>query len=172
MGTPTSYPAQLPQYLTNGQTWNITNKGVAGETMATMLANYSTNIAPLFDASATKNILVLEACTNDLDAGRTPAQCYADMTSYVTLAHATGFKILIWTMLSNVNIETQRQALNTFIIGNTAGADGIINYNSTVLGAVNGYTSTTWFQSDKVHPTFNGVSSIEAPVAAIVINAQ
>ena len=172
MGTPTSYTAQLPQYLTNGQTWAITNKGVSGETMATMLANYPTNIAPLFQPSATKNVLALEACTNDLDAARTPAQCYADMTSYVTLAHATGWKVVIWTMLSNGNIETQRQALNTLIIANTAGADGIINYNSTALGQVNGYTNPTWFQADHVHPTFNGVSSIEAPVAATVINAQ
>lgn len=140
--------------------------------MATMLANYSTNIAPLFQPLASKNILVLEACTNDLDTGgRTPAQCYADMTSYVTLAHATGFKILIWTMLSNGVSETQRQALNTLILVNTAGADGIINYNSTALGCVGCFANPTWFQQiDQVHPTFNGVSSIEAPVAASIIN--
>lgn len=172
LGAPHPYTFYLPQYLVGGSGWTITNKAVAGQTCATILSNYSANIAPLFNAKDFKNVVSLECGINDLEAGSTPAQIYTSMSSYIAAAHATGFKVILWTVTATPRIsETDRQTLNTSIIGNAAGADGIANYNSTPIGLPGSYTNTFYFQSDQTHPTDNGIAGVEAPTAAATVNA-
>jgi len=148
---------------------SISNLGTSGETMQTMLANYSTSAAPLYKPGY-KNILILEGCSNDLAGGTSPSTCYGYINSYVADAHATGYTILVWTVLSKVGIDSQKDTLNTSIVANSAGADGIVNFTSTPLGCDGCYTNTTWFQADGIHPNQAGIDTYEAPVNSTEIN--
>lgn len=135
-----------------------------------MAENYSANIAPLFDA-AKKNFLILEGATNDIAIGTAPATVYSSITSYVSQAHATGYKIAVWTMLSRSGFDTQKNTLNALIKANAAGADAIVDFSGTLLGCDGCFSNGTYFNPDGLHPTTFGVNAVEVPTISIVISA-
>lgn len=158
------------------QTYVIHNVAVPGETLATMVANYSANVAPFFKVGH-KNLIVLWGGTNDIEQGATPATTYSRLTTYVSQAHATGFKVIVTTMLSrgvpgNGNFDAQKNALNALIFANTAGADGIVSFVNTPGGCDGCYANTFWFGADEVHPTNNFEIQYEVPAFNTAIAAQ
>ncbi len=148
----------------------IANVAVFGETLATMLANAPTNVDPLYAPNG-NNIVIIWGGTNDIALGATPAATYANLTSYVAARHAVGWKVIVATMLSRFQLETQKNTYNALILANTAGADGIADFSGTPLGGDGDWANPIYFQADGVHPTTFGVASVEVPVMQTAVNA-
>jgi hypothetical protein len=149
--------------------WNIINFGVPGETCTTMINNAPTNIDIRFKVGF-KNVVVLECGENDAAHGDTAAQIYARMQTYCNARHAVGWKCVIWTMLSRVGFDTEKNAINTLLANDHSFTDGLIDFTGTPLGIDGGYSNLTYFQSDQIHPTQFAINTIEAPQVAAVVN--
>lgn len=159
--------------LTLSGNWAIFNDGVGGQTLAFMLSHFNTSVAPYYNRTSPKSVIVLEAITNDFAANPslTATQAYSLFTQYIAAAHQVGFKVVVWTMLSRVNLDTQKNAINTLILGNAAGADGLVDMTGTNLGCDGCYSNATFFQADGIHPTQNSITTIEAPKVSTAVNA-
>lgn len=155
----------------SGNSWTITNKGIPGELLSTMLTNAPTAIDPLFTSKFSKNVVVIWGGTNDIANSQQPVDVYANLTSYIAARHAVGWKVIAVTMLSRVGWDAKKDQYNALILANTAKADGIADFSGTPLGVDNGYLNATWFQADEIHPTTLGVVTYEAPIISTAVNA-
>lgn len=165
MNLPWTEFLSLPGYAIN-------NRALDGSTIVNRLAQYPTNIAPYYRGNPHDTVSIW-AGSNDIATGATPATVYGNITSYVHAAHATGFKILVATMASRVGFDTPKNALNTLILANTAGADGIVDFTGTPLGCDGCYANGTYFTGDQIHPSLFSRQTIEAPAfqaAVLAIN--
>lgn len=153
-------------------TYVISNVAVPGETLATMLANYSTNVAPLFKAGK-KNVVFIWGGTNDFQGGASEPTVYANLTSYISAAHATGFTVVAVTMLDRgiPNLQTQKNAYNADILANAAGADAIVSFVNTPLGVNGGAANTEFFNVDEVHPNNTGETQYIVPAMNAAVSA-
>ena len=163
----------------NARRWKIVNNGASGQTAAWFRANFATNTATMV-APGVRNVLVISLGTNDLAvSGSKASAVYGDLAAIVTAAKAAGFKVLIATVLPRQNVanppgitvfEATRQALNTLITANSAGADGIADIaGSAPMGIYANNTDTTLF-TGSLHPTALGTTYL-APIYATAINA-
>lgn len=162
----------------NKSPFNVVNQGLGGETLATMLSEFSTKTVYQF-IGGIPNYVGLWAGTNDFaNSGATVAGVYANLTSYVTAVHNAGGKVIVATMLSRTGtnpvggetLDTDKNNYNALILANTAGADGIVDFTGTPLGCDGCYANTTWF-TDGVHPTQLGITTYEGPIWSTAINA-
>jgi hypothetical protein len=158
-GTLMGYPGRF----TNLSGVATDNQAVAGETMATMNTNYSTVIAPIYNALS-YNTLLMSAGTNDIGTastgpGVTDAQLEVTVQSYASKARATGYKIWLTTIMPrndttvawDATKEGYRVAYNTWLKANWASfADGLIDW--TLIPETADPNSATYYQ-DKLHPT-------------------
>jgi hypothetical protein len=158
-GTLMGYPGRF----TNLSGIATDNQAVAGETMATMNTNYSTVIAPIYNALS-YNTLLMSAGTNDIGTastgpGVTDAQLEVTVQSYASKARATGYKIWLTTIMPrndttvawDATKEGYRVAYNSWLKANWASfADGLIDW--TLIPETADPNSVTYFQ-DKLHPT-------------------
>lgn len=174
-GTTTSYT----QNLSLSTSYNILNFGVGGMTLAQMVAAYPTQVAPNY-ATGFKNVICLWGGTNDFAInGSTVATVESLLSQYISLAHATGFKVIVATMIARTGnnpvggetLNTDKNAFNTYILANSYGADGLVDFTGTNLGCDGCENNATWFQSGGVHPTTLGITSIEGPIWSTAINA-
>lgn len=116
-GTP--YPTALKALL-SADLYEIFNFGVAGQTWAVMSADYSTQIATLFDSRRPQNILVAWEGTNTIIGGATVAQTQAAAQAYCTAGQVTGFKVILGTTIAagtgvmTAGQETIRTTSNTW----------------------------------------------------------
>lgn len=146
------------------------NKGIAGKKLSDMLADAPALIDPLLQPG-NESIVIVWGGINDIANGATPAAVYANMNSYCTARHAAGWnKCIIVTMLSSIGRDTQKNTLNNLMLTDHSFADGLVDFTATPLGIDNGYSDSTYFLPDGVHPNQNGVNTIEAPVIRAVIN--
>lgn len=161
----------------NKSPYNVVNMGIGGETLATMVTSFP-SIHAQFQAGIPNNV-GLWGGTNDFQQnGSTVAAVYASLTSYVSLVHAAGGKIIVATMLSRTGtnpiggetLDTDKNGFNALILANTAGADGIADFTGTLLGCDGCYANTTWF-TDGTHPTQLGITTYEGPIFSTAINA-
>jgi hypothetical protein len=153
----------------------VANKGFYGDTMAHRATNYATDIAPMYNAAATNNILEIFAGRNDnTGSDTTGASIYANLTAYIASAHATGWKVLAATMLpysgDSANQTAERLAYNALIRANAAGADGIIDYAADPLMGLQATTTNTMYYGDGLHPTSLGYGYL-AQIEAAAFNA-
>ena len=168
VGSPTPYT----HYLTLASSaWASSNVGVDGETLAMMLANYPTIVAPLKQPGG-KNVVVIWGGTNDISVSNTtPAATYAILANYISAAHASGFKVIVPTMLSRLNQDANKNSYNALILANSGGADAIADFTGTALGCNGCYASATWFNADGIHPTTIAINQIEAAVISNAVAA-
>ena len=159
--------------LTLTGTWATFNDGVGGQTLATLVSHYQQNVAPYFNRTSPQNVIVLEAITNDFAANPSlnVNTAYSLFTQYVSMAHSTGFKVIVWTMISRTGLDTQKNAINPLILANTAGADGIVDMTATKFGCDGCFADTSVYQNDGIHPNQNGITTIEAPKVSAAVNA-
>ena len=151
----------------------VFNKGYFGDTMAHRYSNYAGDIAPLYSSTAKNNILEIFAGTNDNDGTNTSCTAiYGNMTSYVAAAHATGWKVIVGTMLPrngwSGNQITEQGACNTLIRANSAGADAIADYAADATMGVQANTTNTAYYADGTHPTSLGYGYLAIIEAAAV----
>lgn len=119
-----------------------------------------------------KNVVYMQCGTNNIAGGQTAAQTYTALTSYITSAHAAGFTIIVATMFSRENptgLEASRVAYNALIRANTAGADAVVDFDSTALGCNGCANNTIYFNSDKIHPNNTGEINVEVPLFQAVL---
>ncbi len=158
---PTRLAAMMPLFTGN-------DMAVAGQTTEAMVTRYPGSVSVLYNGAASRNVIVAWEGINSLTRGfdgisipDTPAQAYATMASYITLAHATGFKVLLLTMIKcdpAIVSEANRLAYNALVLANSAGADRVFDMGS--VAGLQDPTDTLIYYSDRIH--------LLAPGAAIV----
>jgi lysophospholipase L1-like esterase len=81
---------------------SIVNVAVGGQTCAQMIADGSTQVAPLREVGR-DCILVVNEGGNDISFGSTPQQAFDNIRNYCLLRRSEGFYVLIWDCLFRNN---------------------------------------------------------------------
>lgn len=159
--------------------WIVQNFGVSGQTTPQMIADFNTQIAPLYNAGRTKNIYVMWEATNHhyIDSSITAAQALDSIVTLCQKAQVVGFDVVIPNVLprSNagtpVDFETWRASFNSLLSTNatTYGYKVADVAGNTTIGDAGDETNTTYY-SDLVHLTDAG-NDIVAPLVATQIQA-
>jgi hypothetical protein len=160
-GTGATFLKNMPNQLTGlPGTPEIFNFGVWGRSLSTESSSYSAQVAPLFTSAygAGKCILVIESGSNDLNVSAVSATTQEGaVSSYVTAAKATGFKVGLATVTPatafTVGEETERVAYNNWVMAGSSGADFTIDA-ATATNMSN--PPDTAYYVDGVHPTSIG----------------
>jgi hypothetical protein len=151
-----AFPYQLTADL--GEPWIGYNLGVNGQTIEQMQSRYVGTVDVLYNSRRRKNVMILVEGTNSIGPGNeSAATTYANLTALIQTCQATGYYVIVATV-ANGTFAThpgwfgRRNALNTLIIANTAGANAVwldpaydARYQDT--------TNTTYFQADGLHWT-------------------
>jgi lysophospholipase L1-like esterase len=152
-----------PQYLNLpfGVRRRVTAQSGIG--IATASSNAATSLDPLL-VSGQRNVLAIWIGTNDISIGTSGSSIYSSLTSYITARRSAGWdKIAVFTTIKRSSFsgstETQRQAYNSAIVGNAAGADAVIDVASL---AEFGDPANTTYVFDGIHPTAAGYRATAA----------
>ena len=152
-------PAQLDALLTKPR--RIYNMGVHGETMATAYAQRTGRYSATF-ASGIPNVAFLQYGTNDMGAGTSGANLYANTaTPFVAFLQGLGFKVVICTILPRADgpwttaMESERTAYNSAVRGNAAAADAVLDLTANAAMG-NGNASDQAKYPDGLHPSSLG----------------
>lgn len=163
------YPAQLQTLL--GATTYVRNFGVSAIQTDAMVTNYPTRIAPFLDTRRAKNILVVWEGGNHIKLGGvSAATAWASLVSYMQLARASGWEIVLCNVGARGDIagatETERDALNVLIAAGWATyADAFVDIDADVN--LSNPADLTYFQADTIHYTQAG----QAVVAGLIDTA-
>jgi lysophospholipase L1-like esterase len=172
-GGTSPYPAQLATLLPSCL---VTNVAVESADTPGLTSTAPTRITPLYSPRRTKNIAVIWEGTNDIyldDTDGTTA--YNRLVTYCQARRASGFKVIICTLLPRSNIgtpedfETQRQTCNGLITANWATfADALADFAADGrIGDAGDELDTTYYP-DKVHMTNAGYAIIAGMVKTAV----
>ena len=147
------------------------NTGVSGQTMQTLQTNYPTIIAPLYNAAAGQNFLVLLGGTNDAAAGAAAVTTWGYCQAYIAAAAATGWKVIVMTMLPRNSVEPFRIIYNSLIRAGAlaAGAVAICDIAANPqIGPAGANTNLTYYYSDQIHPNDLGHAIITSMLVGIL----
>jgi|GEM_PF-4729796 len=150
----------------------VTNLGVVGAQMATMLTSAQSIVDTLF-IPGIKNVCVIWGGTNDFAvAGASVATVESYLSEYIAARHAIGWQVVSVEMLDrgDVNVDTQKNAYNAFMLGLPNSLDAAVTI-SPLLVADGASSNATYFQADKIHPTQLSDTTLIAPEISAVINA-
>jgi lysophospholipase L1-like esterase len=185
--------AAYPIYLQKGMglTWYVINDAISGQTASTMNTNYAADVAPLYDATKARNVLVIFAGTNDINAGATASAAFNSVKNIGQAGIATGYQVFILTMLPRSggapgDFETKRTAFNTTLRGHfnvatgnarvfesgSGGtyANGLVDIaaNTTIGDSGDELNATYYF--DEVHLTNTGSDLLDDDVKYAIDN--
>jgi len=156
--------AALPQIPS---LWRGYNFGASGQTIEQMAADAATQIDPLYNAAASKNVLVAWEGTNALQTLQNPTTVYNDTVSYCQARRAAGWQVVIATILPRTaagtyaNFEADRQTVNTNIRTNYAAfADALADVGNDATIGVTGASNNVTYYSDKTHLTTAGYAIV------------
>ena len=146
-----NYPfyMQLPGY-------KLFNAGVGGDKWANLIADFPAISALYYDATKSKNIIIGFAGTSDISAATSPADTFALSETWVALAQAEGWTVVIITMLPRTNVSNvDRNAYCDLLLGSSA--DLVVDVrDSPVLGYDGADLVTHLFDVGGVHPNSHG----------------
>ncbi len=130
------------------------NSSHSAFTCGQMQTGYAANEAHAYNASNTDNIINLWCGTNDIAVSTSAATIYSEITSYVSGAHATGFKVVCATELYNRTWSGAQQAIEASLLilihANTAGCDAIADLEAQPnIGGTSGPNAT--YSPDGLH---------------------
>jgi acyl-CoA thioesterase-1 len=150
-----SYPARLEAALrTKGVNAAITNAGISGDTTAAGLQR----LAFTLDAQDTKpDLFILELGGNDLLRGLSPAETKANLAKMLDELKARDIPVLLMGMRSppNYGMEYQEQFDALYRdLAKQYGADLIPFWLEDI------YREPALFQSDRIHPTAEGIERL------------
>jgi lysophospholipase L1-like esterase len=121
------------------------------------------------------NVMVIWGGTNDLGAGDTPQQAYAQLVQFCQQGQAAGWKVIVVTMIDRSGIDgagetfdAAHDAYNNLIRANwTSFANGIADVAANpILGADGASTNPTYFLGDGIHLTDAGYQLVAPTVQA------
>lgn len=125
------------------------NMGIGGQTLATMTTNVAARVNALYDATYTKNIVVVGgAAINDFTAGTSGATCITNIQTYCTALHANQSLVIATCPLRDTStgaMNTERGIYNDWLRA---------NYASLKAGAV-------LVDLDVLFPTWSGTNYID-----------
>jgi len=137
--------------------------GLSGETAASLLSDWSTNIGSMALGSG-ENVFCLLAGINDLVATRLPADIFADLEDIWDAAYTAGFdKVVAMTVLPYQYLggaEAARLTLNNLIRGSSS-----YDYLADIADITALQTpSSTYYYSDGLHLTTSGSAIVETAI--------
>ncbi|RYE96856.1 MAG: hypothetical protein EOO77_40160, partial [Oxalobacteraceae bacterium] len=157
--------------------YNIVNQSVTGITLELQANLNESRIIDKYDSFYDKNVLVVQAGTNDLRYGTPAEKLYEVTTKFVNDAHAKGFEVVVATVLPltgfgfNSTTEQQRVAYNALVTANTAHADAIADIASDPTVGSPGAPSNTKLYVDGLHPTLYAYQQYIEPIYSKAILA-
>jgi lysophospholipase L1-like esterase len=163
--------------VTKRSPFSISNMGIDSQGLNTTISSESSMTA-IATASVDSlyvpgiaNVIVLWGGTNDMaTSGRTPAQLYADVQTYVAARKAIGWKVVIVPNLSRNGDDTDQQTYNSLVSGGSTFYDALVSLPSTLV-ANGAYSNTTYFQAGGIHPTQFSDLAIIAPAISVAIDS-
>lgn len=141
----------------------VTNQGVGAShsgVTTTMLANDGARVDSLLAGRTGTNVLAAFAGINDLIAGRTAAQLYADIQTYCAARRAAGWKVAVSTLIdcaySGGTLRSQIAAYNTLLRNSHAFADAFADPALDAAFSSGAADSTVNYLADGIHPNVTG----------------
>ena len=121
-----NYPEQMAPLLAVPA--HIYNTGVSGDTIALRLSRfYTEDVQPILQPHGKNAWIILWIGYNDLTGSNlSPATVYTGITTYISQAHALGWKVALSTETEGTGTGGNFTQLNTLIAANAARADAII----------------------------------------------
>lgn len=157
-----------------GRTWQRSNVGIGGQTMAAIQTN-AADVTAAYDATKTRNACVCWGITNSIKASVSAVTVQSQLASYVADRIADSYDdVYVLTCLPrgaggfNASQEADRLAVNAHLIANqsTYGGTGHV-IDVTAIPELQDADDTDYY-SDGVHLTPAGYALIANAVAAVV----
>nr|WP_294513328.1 SGNH/GDSL hydrolase family protein [uncultured Rhodopila sp.] len=151
----------------------VYNVAVSGRPVGECLRLFPDLVARLFVPGGEPNVIVFHAGDNDINLGNNAAHTYAVFTSYVSLAHAQGWKVVVSTELKRFDFpaakEAQLEAYNDRLRENKAHADAVVDLDAEPKFADVAYRSDpAVFSKDRVHLSDGGYAVLAELLAPAV----
>lgn len=156
----------------------VRNFGIPGNTIRQDLGNLLL-VGTKYLEPARTNIAIISEGGNDLLAGRTASQVWADYMTACAALRAGGWARVVATTITPVSVnangvtpavEAQRVALNAMIIANAGGLfDAVANYNTIPQLGADGAPNLAYLP-DGLHET-EAAYALELPVLKAAIEA-
>jgi lysophospholipase L1-like esterase len=156
-----AWPALLS--LAN-QSYAIANYAIPSM-LATSMLGSAPNREDTQCGTSSQAVVIDYIGTNDLQIIDNPSSTMGTISSLVQSQKRAGCTVFVGTIISRTGIDSLKDSLDQLILSQarTIGADGVIDFAANPnLGADGANTSTTYFQSDNVHPTGAGQSALAA----------
>lgn len=165
-----SYPGQLRTSLGGPGAWGVWNLGVNGQTTADMIADFGTQVAPLYNGARSKNVLVAFEVGNDLLGNATARDAVDRLWAYCDLARAAGFYVIACNVPKRSDLagakETARAAANVLIAAEYASHAGALANLADRAEFSN--TADGTYYTDGVHYTTAGYGVVRDVVLPLV----
>lgn len=149
----------------------VQNIAIPGQTMQFLAANVNSRVLPLI-SGMDRCAVICEASTNDLAAGRTAAQVFADQQTYGNAVKSAGGFVAFTTTTPRPGIETERQQLRSLLLADFSGAtsnprvwkagagvtygDVLIDVGNNPTIGQSGQSGDTTYYVDGLHPSGQG----------------
>jgi lysophospholipase L1-like esterase len=151
----------------------VYNVAVGGRPVGECLRVFPELVARLFVPGGEPNVIVFHGGDNDIRLGNDAAHTYAVFTSYVSLAHAQGWKVVVSTELRRFDFppakEAQLEAYNDRLRDNKAHADAVVDLDAEPKFAEVAYRSDpAVFSKDRIHPSDGGYAILADMLAPAV----
>ncbi len=149
----------------------------SGDLIANMLAEAPLEVDARYRADADADICLVMAGGGDILAGNAVDEIFADLQRYCLERHATGFRVVVVTLLPRsrpANFEQDRLALNALVRDDWASfADGLVDVAADArIGDTMDNLDRKYYQSDTIHPTDAGYAVMAADTAPVLDTLQ
>jgi hypothetical protein len=167
VGTPPYPTLEMRALLRQGRIFAISGSKVSD------MNNRAATIDALYKASRRRNILSILIGRNDLDADA-PATFVANLKAYCLARRATGWKIVLKTILPSTEsgFNALRNTANALIVADTSFYDHLVRLDQdTTIGQDSDASNLTYY-SDGTHPTNAGcaiIASDEEPAITLAL---
>ncbi|MGI4802302.1 MAG: SGNH/GDSL hydrolase family protein [Janthinobacterium lividum] len=135
---------------------------------------FETNVKPLYQKKAARNVIFFCAGDNDIAWDSSPQEAYSALETYVKCAQHEGWYVVVSTKLQRYDWpEAGRAAmteLNNLILNNRAGAEGVADFqNDSIMGSEFGRLDQKYYTADHVHPANAGYTILARIAAAALL---
>ena len=162
-GASAPYTSLITYPTWNGQTFTVSNIGVAGRYLRDMARLAYTNLNPLFANEGGLNVAVVWGGINDLASlGATAEDTYSRLRAFSGRLRSLGWRVVACTLVSRVAFDTERATFNGYVRGNwPLFADALADLGANAsIGAAGAHANATYFQGDGIHLTDAGLAIV------------
>lgn len=151
---------------TYGQSWTLENQGESGYPIEPASAQNLLDTLPSYAGGAATNVAFYDMGSNSLNNATNTANNQSYQVQYGQQMRNAGFKLCVSTVLDRGSDSLAAENASTFTRGKWHDyADCLFDWAANPnLGANGANTNTTYFQSDKIHPTTLSSEYIIAPM--------